>query len=170
MSAPLKKNGERTIWLTAKMNYQVNSEPRCLISVMNHGENEIASVTTKLSSTSGSTCRVESCFQRIALLDCRGFFFGFFGPTPGSFVYLKKGTLPRCTADDWTNIASLTWNKCAIKTGWNRYTLTEISKEKIFDGTGIRSLDLPTQVFKSQLISLHYGSICHLLSSTTVGP
>ena len=36
--------------------------------------------------------------------------------------------------------------------------------------TGIWSLNLLTQVFMSQLISLPYGSISHLLSSTTAGP
>ena len=41
---------------------------------------------------------------------------------------------------------------------------------KNFASTGILSLNLQTLVFKSQLISLPYDSIGHLLSSTTVGP
>ena len=40
----------------------------------------------------------------------------FFVPNPGSFIYLKTGTLQHCTTDDWTNIASHSWNRWAIKT------------------------------------------------------
>ena len=46
----------------------------------------------------------------------------FFGLTLGSFIFLKTGTLPHCTTDDWTNIASLLWNRWKIKTGWISYT------------------------------------------------
>ena len=77
--------------------------------------------------------RWRKCFASVAAGPCWicQFLFFLFGPTPSSFVYLKTSTSPQFTTDDWTNIASLTWNRWAIKTGWNRWnTLTEISREK----------------------------------------
>ena len=62
-------------------------------------------------------------------------------PNPGLFIIcLKTGTLPHCTTDDWANIASLTWSRWAIKTGWIEYLYTELEREKSSPALGFDPL------------------------------
>ena len=72
-----------------------------------------------------------------------------------SFFYSKLGTSLTCTAVECTNITSHTINNSTIMAQiQNGYTLNRDFKEKIFDSSRIRPLDLPTQIIVTVILAI----------------